>query len=113
MANVPTPANFAGANFRVLLNGAALAREAEVSVRHIPGSDNDYIDIAGSKTRTYTFDCWFQTYNDFQNLQNNVGQHSTLNDGEQSYDAVLLKVERKKAMGRGDQRGSATFVISG
>lgn len=112
MADIPLNANFNGVNFRVLLSGAALGQEAEVSIRHIPGGDADFIDVGGRKTGTYAAECFFADSGAFGSMVGQVGSRGTFNDGHDSYEAVLTKVTRKKAFGSAPFHfATAEFIV--
>jgi len=115
MADIPYNAHFHGINFRILLAGANLARDSEVSVRHIPGSDITFIDLAGPKAPTYDAELFLQNVNDLQNMMNAIGEQDTLQDGDLSFDnAILLKVNRRKSLGTNKgQLASASWVLGG
>ena len=115
MADIPFNAHFHGIDFRILLAGANLARDSDVSIRHIPGSDITFIDLAGPKAPTYDAELFLQNVDDLQSLMNAIGEQDTLEDGDLSFDnAILLKVNRRKALGTGKgQLASASWVLGG
>jgi hypothetical protein len=115
MADIPFNAHFHGIDFRILLAGANLARDSDVSVRHIPGSNIDFIDLAGPKAPTYDAELFLQNVSDLQSLMDAIGEQDTLQDGDLSFDgAILLKVNRRKSLGTNKgQMASASWVLGG
>lgn len=87
--------------FRLLLQGADFAREADISVDHIPYGDVSVISVGGKLAPNWNGQAWFATYADMTLMRDNVGQQGLLVTGEASliYTAVLKKVGRQRAMG--------------
>ena len=99
--------------FRLLLAQPEQSREAQVSVRHIPGGDTNYVDIGGKMPTVIRGEGKFDTFADFVTMRDNVGVSGTLAYSEATYTVYLTKVSRQKVPNnRGDQVAALEFLIS-
>lgn len=87
--------------FALLLERPEHSREAQVSVRHIPGGDTNYIDIAGKQATYIRGRGKFNSFADFVAMRDNVGISGTLAYTESTYTVYLTRVSRQKVDGRG------------
>jgi hypothetical protein len=87
--------------FSLLLAQPEQTRQAQSSVRHIPGGDTNYVDIGGKEPAYINGGGKFSSFVDFAMMRDNVGVAGTLVYSEATYLVYLLKVARRKVDGKG------------
>jgi len=105
--------NATSVSFRLLLDGAELAQQAQVTVRHIPLGNDNVIDLGGLEAATFKCRAQLSSFADLRTLQGLCGQTGTLDYTEATYTtAVLRSATRGKVTGRDDvQFVTLDFVI--
>lgn len=99
--------------FDIAVEGRDVTDEADISVRHIPGSDIDYVDNGGRKSPTRQYTLLLPdgaTYNDLRPL---VGKVGTLVCYEGTFTALLRKATSGKWYPSTAQQVRADFLITG
>ncbi len=106
-------ATFDGVDFEVVSDPLEMESGAEVSVRHIPGGDNNYIDLGGKLPDRVRYQVYTPTQAAWTNLKAKRGVTGTLattRDG--TVTATLLSARRVKVWPGGETEGFVEFVVS-
>ena len=88
--------------FRLLLAGPEQSREAQVSVRHVPGGNVNVVSFGGLMPAYIRGQALFSSYADFVNMRDNGiaqppnVQTGTLSYSEGSWPAYLTKISRSR-----------------
>lgn len=97
-------------SFDALIEGRSRKTESEVSVRHIPASDTDYVDLGGRKSTTIKLSLLLDS-DVLGDLEGLVGSQGTLTCLEGALTAVLQDVDGGEWWPTGHQRVSASFLV--
>jgi hypothetical protein len=89
----------------------ARSYEAAVSVRHIPGGNNAFIDIGGIRPGTLSVTLLFPTEAAFTSLLSLLGTQAALMSDVYSGQAILTRLGRDEVYAAGESTGSAEFVL--
>ncbi len=105
--------SFDGVDFEVISDPLEVESSAEVSIRHIPGGDNNYIDLGGQLPERVRYQVYTSTQAAWTNLKAKRGITGTLTttrDG--TVTATLISARRLKVWPGGQTEGSLDFVVS-
>lgn len=84
--------------FGLLIAQPAFEQGAAVTVRHIPGGNNAYIDRGGRTPATINGQAKLDTYANFATLRGLVGEQCTLTYSEATFTVVLTSVRRARVV---------------
>lgn len=105
-------ATFGGTTFSIESPGYPLERRANVSVRHIPGGDEVYIDLAG-KGPAYFRPRIVATESDYATLEGKIGTQASLVYEGGTVTAVLLALVNAERYDDDSMRATMELVITG
>lgn len=106
-------ASFGAVGFDVEIEPLGDDLDTEVSIRHIPGSNINYVDISGVLTNQRTYTLYFDDPNNYFALRNKVGTIDTLTDIDGTHVNTLLKSlkRQRRFQGGGQTLASAQFIV--
>lgn len=105
-------ATFGGLTFVLIATKPGFSQQGTVSVRHIPGGNTSYVDVAGRELPSMSGRVHLTTLADFTTLRGLVGTSGTLVYSEGSFAAVLIGVSRDRVMPSGRQIVDVEFVLT-
>ena len=84
--------------FELLISQPGYEQTAAVTVRHIPGGNNAYIDRGGQRPATMSGAAKLDSFAEFTTLRSLVGSECTLTYSEATYTVVLTDVRRRQVL---------------
>lgn len=103
--------SFDGATFTILRGQEDRTREADVSVRRVPGGDVTVIDLGGVGPERLSVPILLADEAEYQALRAKVGVQGTLVWAEGTHTAILVRLGAGNVYPSGQRQATAEFLL--